>query len=162
MLTSLILTGWLLVAPLVTCFNFTGPIPGTSLNLSASAIDITWSSDNSQYSQLDLKFKGPIGDGGTTFSYTLVQNLSVADGQYSWKPFNISEALQDSNATLKTGKDYQFEADLHDKGSSSGAIQESGNYAVAGYEHMSGAVALQLCGSAAFLVMASLLIAVAA
>lgn len=161
MLAPAILTIWLLILPVITCFEFTAPAPGTSLDLSASSIDITWASDDPQYSQFDLKFKGS-SDEGTIVAYTLAQNLSIADGQYTWQPSDVADALGSTKIMLTNGEDYQFQADLYNGGGSSrGASVDSGSYAVTGYQYVGAAAYLQIGVGAVLLTWTSLLIALA-
>lgn len=158
MLTSNIFAAWLIAAPFVTGFTFTAPNQGTTLNLSASTIDIQWTSDSAQYSELNLAFSGPASE-GTTFTYTIAANIAVESTQYTWHPSNVSDALLNTSITLSSGKEYYFKAALHNANLSAGANLQSGDYAVTGYQYIGAAEASNPSVGAALLMLASLSVA---
>jgi hypothetical protein len=150
MFASYIFTACLVASPLVTAFQFTAPERGATLNLS-SPIEITWTSDNEQYSEVDLQFKGPDASGGG-FGYTIAENISISDGAFTWQPMNVSEALQSTNISLTTGDEYTFEARLHN-GDAAGMGLDTERFSVTGYPLMGAAASLQPRVGAALLAM---------
>lgn len=140
MLASPILAAWLLAIPVATCFQLTAPTSGSPLNLSASSIPIEWTGNDQGYSQVDLSWGGQSAS-GNSFLYSLVENISIPEGQYTWDPRNVSNALRVTPVTLTTGNDYHFEARLHDAGSSGGSTFTFDDYAVTGYQYTSAASA---------------------
>jgi hypothetical protein len=99
-----------------SAFTFVSPPAGATLNLS-STIDIVWNlNGNEQYNETNLQFNGVNGNGGSGFTYDIVSNISLSQGNYLWNPRNgtgVYEALMLSNNTLSDGADYTFTATLH-------------------------------------------------
>jgi hypothetical protein len=155
MLVSLVLAVALVAAPTFgqSNFTFTAPAAGTVLNLSAPSIEIQWTSeDTDPASEVDLSWHGQFEDGSTSYYYGVVENISVADGQYLWNPEDTRMALESNKNNISDGNDYYFEAKLHN----SGAEVMSEKYSVTGYEFIGAAGALQPQMWAALLMVASL------
>lgn len=113
-------------------FTFTAPDTSAPLNLSAPSIEIRWDTGDQPYNEADIRFKGVAGG----FTYNLADNISIADGSFTWRPANVSEALQSTQIVLSEGKDFAFEALLHNTNSSAGAGIESDMYSVTGYPYI--------------------------
>ncbi|KAK4580140.1 hypothetical protein LTR86_000343 [Recurvomyces mirabilis] len=124
-----------ITAILAQNFNFTSPIAPSTLNLSASAIDISWNRGIDPYTEVDLAFTSP------AFSYTLVKNLSISTNHYTWDPYNASQALQQGKTQLNDATIYQFQAMMHNANTTAGATVMSGEYSVDGYPYLSSAAA---------------------
>ncbi|KAK9415539.1 hypothetical protein SUNI508_10379 [Seiridium unicorne] len=119
-------------------FEFTAPSTGTSLNLSAP-IKIEWNEGTeTQYAQVDISWSGQTVKGGG-FTYSLAENVAITDRQYTWDPKNVSEALQSTNLTLSSGKDFTFEAKLHNANETRGGGTDSDGYSVTGYPEIGNA-----------------------
>ncbi|KAK3678488.1 hypothetical protein LTR78_001785 [Recurvomyces mirabilis] len=131
-------------------FNFTLPVAPSTLNLSASAIDISWNRGIDPYTEADLAFTGP------GFSYPLVKNLSISTNHYTWDPYNVSQALQQGKTQLNDATIYQFQAMMHNANTTAGATVVSGEYSVDGYPYLSSAEAGAVRPSWAGLGMAAL------
>lgn len=116
-------------------FTFTAPDTSAPLNLSAPSIEIRWDRGDQPYNEVDLRFKAS-SDGSTGFTYYLADNISIADGSFTWRPANVSEALQSTQIVLSEGKDFAFEALLHNSNSSAGSEIDSEMYSVTGYPYI--------------------------
>ncbi|CAK1360180.1 uncharacterized protein RHO25_003499 [Cercospora beticola] len=116
-------------------FTFTAPDTSAPLNLSAPSIDIRWDTGDQPYNEVDIRLKA-VTDGSTSFAYTLAENISIADGSLTWRPANVSEALQSTQVELPDGKEFAFEALLHNTNSTAGAGIESEMYSVTGYPYV--------------------------
>ncbi|PPJ57418.1 hypothetical protein CBER1_01377 [Cercospora berteroae] len=115
-------------------FTFSAPDTSAPLNLSAPSIEIRWDRGDQPYNEVDLRFKAAT-TGSSLFTYYLADNVSIADGSFTWQPANVSEALQSTQTVLPDEKAYSFEALLHNANSSSGAGTESEKYSVTGYPY---------------------------
>lgn len=144
MLPTIVLTTILLVAaaPTSSCFAFTAPAAGAALNLSASAIVIQWSSNDSQYSEVDLSFVAT-SVSGDVLTYSIAQNISLTENQYEWQPSDVSKALQATQIKLKPGNDFTFKADLHTADSNAGQTVSSDGYTITGYPYIGAAASLR-------------------
>ncbi|ORY58712.1 uncharacterized protein BCR38DRAFT_446367, partial [Pseudomassariella vexata] len=126
---------FLFPATLVAAFEFTSPDSNQKLNVSAP-IRVTWTSDSSAYDQLDLWFMGVTAT-GTSFGYDLKSNISTSVGMYNWDPYNVTQAWESTDLVLVGGKEFQFQARLHDRNTTRGAMVQSDYYAVVGYDNIS-------------------------
>lgn len=135
-------------------FKFTSPSTDTALNLSAP-IHITWDQGVDKYAQVDLRWQGQTTT-GTGFAYTIKENVTTSDGQFTWDPTNTSKALQSTSIRLTSGRDFNFYAKLHEVNKTSGAGVSSDGYTITGYP-LIGNAALPMRPSAAVVVFAGVL-----
>lgn len=130
------------IQPAIADFKFTSPTAGSTLNLSAPSIDIEWDGSTSQFPLTNILFYGQTGS-GNAFTYTLVENISVTVGKYTWQPANVSAALQSTKVSLTHGQNYDFQANTHQTNSAEGATITSSSYSVTGYPYFGAAASLQ-------------------
>lgn len=102
---------------------------------------------------MDIWFQADAG-GGSLFSWGLKDNITVADGNYTWDPREIRETLASNNSTLSAEKEHYFEAHLHNANHTWQMGLESDKYEVEGYDGIgSGGVGMRsLLGTRGFLV----------
>ncbi|KAM0274937.1 hypothetical protein ACHAQH_007746 [Verticillium albo-atrum] len=155
---------WLLIATLAPFvqaddggLEFTGPDPDSPLNLSANAINITWTIDRSRsignwqhWRSFNLHYH-TFTSGGTSINYLLGSNVSIPDGNssFTWDPSSILEGLDDSangDLWLRDGDEHYFEARIAAMGRWGGTTVESEKYSLEGFDRI-GSSAASLEGS---------------